>query len=34
MKDNQEKSLIIKGISMEDDLYKKQRIREDLVVKQ
>ena len=34
MKDNQEKSLIIKGISMDDDLYKKQRIREDLVVKQ
>ena len=27
MKDNPEKSLIIKGISMEDDLYKKQRIK-------
>ena len=34
MKDNPEKSLIIKGISMEDDLYKKQRIKEDLVMKQ
>ena len=34
MKDNPEKNLIIKGISMEDDLYKKQRIKEDLEVKQ